>query len=200
MATANDVVNNLTGLHTTIAAREATRSTGVTPGFNARLGGTVTPDGRLRYVSSGTGGLGMLALSYVGTTQTIPAGTDLDVTFTLDSYDPGSVFDNQIFTAPADGGYAFTLNVRMSPDSALITQSNRILWDVIVNGLAAYELAYFEAHVDAAYGVLIIPLIGRQTVFLDAGDSVVFNCSNATDSDLSMTSSNFNSILIERLS
>lgn len=110
-ATANDVARAWADLHEKRAKEIARQPTGVTPGYNPRLGATITEDGRLRYVRGANTGDTLtetMVLARVSHTQTVPGdGEDLRVNFNSKTFDPyGCVRTGPawVFTMPIPGG------------------------------------------------------------------------------------------------
>jgi hypothetical protein len=99
MATARDVIDELSKLHSDQATRIAHAPTGVTPGYHASLGATVTEDGRLRYV--GSGAESTLIAAHRSSVQTIPASVVTRVDFDVVDQD-----DSSLITTGADWALA----------------------------------------------------------------------------------------------
>jgi hypothetical protein len=107
MTTASDVIAALTGVHEKIARDLDNAPTGVTPGYNARVGATINPNGTLRFASEFPG-----ALVYADSVQTVTNDSDMNVSFDLSNsaaYDSGGFYSAGAptrLTVPATGYYS----------------------------------------------------------------------------------------------
>lgn len=103
--TAHDIVAGLSGLHAKEATKIARAPTGVTPGYNRKLGAAVTEDGRLRYVAE-SGLIGALAFG-AGTVSTT-SGTATAIDLDTPQFDTGGFWvgaTSERLIAPSDGYY-----------------------------------------------------------------------------------------------
>jgi hypothetical protein len=109
MATAADVIHALTNVHETIAKRLDDAPTGVTPGYSAALGGTVMPNGTLRYVTPGGAPIStiFLAKSASGGQSITSSAAEVPV-----------VFDGRVYPGTVPAGFGFTLTGGIDPVSA----------------------------------------------------------------------------------
>jgi hypothetical protein len=117
MATPTEVIRELTNMHTTIAKTLDDAPTGVAPGFNTALGGTVMPNGKLRYVR--TVPIGLVVQAHKAADLTLAASTTYHVDFDTVDYDPHSAITtgaSWVFTAPAAGWYRFEPTFTISGD------------------------------------------------------------------------------------
>lgn len=122
MARAEDVIRELAGLGETLAQRISDAPTGVTPGYHAALGGTVLPNGKLRYVKRTPSGI--IAICRKTAAQDAIDATPTRVDFNSVTYDPyGTITTGAswVFTVPANGDGYYTFQAQLS---LLITGSD----------------------------------------------------------------------------
>ncbi len=106
MATADDAVRAMRGMHTKDATKIAYEQTGIEPGFDPATGITWREDGRARYRTAPTAGgtLGLLASGSTSSQITYANGDDTLIAFDED-YDPSSLYVAGVFTAAQQARY-----------------------------------------------------------------------------------------------
>lgn len=192
MATATDVVHNIAKMTDGLAERHATAPTGVEPGYNAALGATVTPDGRLRYVSPPAASPALtsariLARCRSAAVQNVTSGAIDVIQFNTKVYDPSSVITigaSWHFTAPADGWYSVAGWVPVNePGGGNTYDAGDIMYvEVYVNGSSGHPFAldtlFFGADTTDADSYYILK--GAEYYLLDTGDTVALKFENGT--------------------
>lgn len=172
MATERDVVAGLFDLSQHAAKQQDEAPTGVKPGFSAALGGTVLPNGKLRYVASG--GL-LLAVYDRATNLTRGAGTTARIDFDSPVYDPSglvTVGASWKFVPPAPGWYGFKIHSTIEPSAALNAGEN-LGWFLWPDGSGTFiqTMAWLEIGVNEASQrtqIVLESFIERECATTDA--------------------------------
>lgn len=184
MANARDVMRELARQAHGIARQVDEAPTGVVPGYNAALGGTVLPNGKVRYAN--VHGTGLLALAYnPGNATDIPSSATgrTIVQYSTVDHDPLSTIttgSSWAFTAPFDETYEFHVSVILRNNSTtdgshawstgdtahFWLQRNNSTLDINLRLLDTYEFMAAPA------GNHLVPLQGSAIFTLSAGDYV----------------------------
>ena len=188
MTTAKDVAAALVQTSKKVAKHLDDVPTGVEPGYHAALGGTVTPSGKLRYVSAAPAFMACHALYRVGTTQTIEDGNTEVINYNTLIYDPDSAVTTGAawhYTTARAGiltvvAQIFAINAATfdaGPGPSLI------LW-LYVNGAQAAALQFVEIGTDLLDENRFLHGVG--SVLVAAGDTVDVRLANTSGADVTV--------------
>lgn len=122
MATRQEFGDRVARLARGIAKQIDEAPTGVAPGYSAALGGTVLPNGRLRYVA-GAAGSTLVVAAYINTFGGTAIGNTgaLRIDFDTVLVDTGSAVTtgaSWAYTVPADGIYRIEAHAEINPGGA----------------------------------------------------------------------------------
>lgn len=186
MPTPTDVARALTELAERRAKDLDDAPTGVTPGYSAALGGTVLPNGKLRYVSAAPSFMVCDALYRVGTTQTIEDGNTEIINYNTLIYDPDSRVTTGAawaYTAARAGILTVVAQVYAINNTTFDTGPGPtlILW-LYVNGAQAAALHLVEIGTDLLDENRFLHGVG--SVLVAANDTVNVRLMNTSGADV----------------
>jgi hypothetical protein len=173
--TAHDVISALTDTHEKLATRLDNAPTGVVPGYNSALGGTVLPNGKLRYVkATAASAFTLLAEARIVTSMTTATDGKI-INFDDVNYDPSTLITTGASwsIALAAGWYMAVAGISINSNTNIIAAHE--YWD-----LALYDITH-SAQLDTVdrlqHPTQINGGVGTSDFFLSG--SVVFNVASA---------------------
>jgi hypothetical protein len=138
MATPTDVARALIDVSEKVARALDDAPTGVTPGYSSALGGTVLPNGKLRYVAATAAtGYRLLSVHYKNATQTIASSTNTIINYDQEVYDPLGIVTTGVawkMVIPANGWYRLDATILFSEVASGWSAGDRATLRLFQNG------------------------------------------------------------------
>ena len=187
MATPADVARELAGLSEHIAKQIDEQPTGVTPGYSAALGGTVLPNGRVRYVQGTpvSSGLALLAFQRMTASQSVGSSAHVYYNNSLVNVDGCVSFGSGYweFEAPTDGYYVFFANVRFEEVSSGWSAGHQATLYLTVNGGPSYQFGLLD---DPQNNTRNNVVRGFALTYADAGDLITVKLEQTSGASMTL--------------